>query len=105
MDGTEAVRARRNGLIIIVRSNLDRNKPADDDGARLAVLHVFDRRHDVAGAVPLYRNLRVVGTRQAGVTARPVCLDPAMLHDEVAKFQTGFYADATDAVFKALGVG
>jgi len=22
-----------------------------------------------------------------------------------AKFQTGFYADATDAVFKALGVG
>jgi ATP-dependent Lon protease len=30
---------------------------------------------------------------------------PTIPGELFAKFQTGFYADATDAVFKALGVG
>ena len=30
---------------------------------------------------------------------------PSVPGELFAKFQTGFYADATDAVFKALGVG
>jgi predicted ATP-dependent Lon-type protease len=30
---------------------------------------------------------------------------PTVPGELFAKFQTGFYADATDAIFKALGVG